>query len=310
MPKTQDHTRLLKLAANASVVTALVLVAMKVVAVYMTSSVSVTASLVDSVMDIGASLVNLFAVRIALMPPDAEHRFGHGKAEPLAALAQSAFICGSALFLIFQALERFITPVEIKHLDVGIYVMIFSMVLTSALIMVQRYVIRKTKSTIIKADSLHYITDLLTNLSVLIALGIAQLGFFQVDILMGIAVGVFILYHAVGIGGSAVNMLMDRELERPEIEKIYDIVLQQDGILGVHDVRTRQSGKDTFIQLHLELNDDMKLIDAHVLADAVEANISDLFPDSEILIHQDPVGLVGMEVGINRRIKEPLNPKP
>ena len=308
MSKTQDHTRLLKLAANASVVTALVLVAMKVVAVYMTSSVSVTASLVDSVMDIGASLVNLFAVRIALMPPDAEHRFGHGKAEPLAALAQSAFICGSALFLIFQALERFITPVEIKHLDVGIYVMIFSMVLTSALIMVQRYVIRKTKSTIIKADSLHYITDLLTNLSVLIALGIAQLGFFQVDIFMGIAVGVFILYHAVGIGSSAVNMLMDRELERPEIEKIYDIVLQQDGILGVHDVRTRQSGKDTFIQLHLELNDDMKLIDAHVLADAVEANISDLFPDSEILIHQDPVGLVGMEVGINRRIKEPLNP--
>jgi len=275
-----------------------------VVAVYMTSSVSVTASLVDSVMDIGASLVNLFAVRIALMPPDAEHRFGHGKAEPLAALAQSAFICGSALFLIFQALERFITPVAIKNLDLGISVMIVSMVLTSFLVLVQRYVIKKTQSTIIKADSLHYLTDLLTNFSVLIALGIAQLGFIQVDIFMGVAVGVYILYQALGIGRGAVNMLMDRELDRAEIEKIYGIALQNDGILGVHDVRTRQSGKDTFIQLHLELEDHMPLIDAHEVADAVEHALLAEFPESDILIHQDPIGLVATGEDIDRRKKD------
>jgi len=303
MTSPESHAKLLKLAANASVITALILVVLKFIAVYMTNSVSVTASLIDSVMDIGASLVNLIAVHYALMPPDEEHRFGHGKAEPLAALAQSAFISGSAIFLIFHALERLVAPVEIKHLDVGVAVMMFSMVITSVLLLIQRYVIKKTQSTVIKADSLHYVTDLLANLSVLIALGVVQFGFTEIDTLMGVAVGGYILYSAWGIGRSAVDMLMDHELAREEVEKIYDIVLKHDGILGVHDIRTRQSGKDTFIQLHLELEDDTRLIDAHIVADAVESALMEEFPMSDVLIHQDPIGMVDDGVIVDRRKK-------
>src|SRR5690606_26756911 len=167
------RARLLKIATTASVATASLLVATKLAVWLLTGSVSLLASLVDSIMDVMASGVNLLAVRWALEPPDEEHRFGHGKAESLAGLGQAAFIAGSALFLVFQAADRFINPRPLEHLGLGIAVMLFSMVATALLIGLQRFVIARTGSVAIRADSLHYISDLLTNAGILVALGLA-----------------------------------------------------------------------------------------------------------------------------------------
>ena len=283
--------RLLRLATYASVSTAALLILAKLAAWLLTGSVSVLASLVDSAMDAGASLVNLFAVRWSLQPPDAEHRFGHGKAQALAALGQATFIAGSAVFLGLEALDRLLHPRPVAEIGVGLFVIGFAIVITLGLLAIQRHVIRRTDSPAIRADALHYATDLATNTATLVALVLAGAGWSGADPLFGLAIGGYILYSAAHIARDAIQLLMDRELPEPQRQHIAELARKVPLVRGVHDLRTRQSGQSLIIQLHLELDDDLPLLEAHRIASEAEAQIRAVYPDSDITVHQDPASL-------------------
>ena len=280
--------RLLRWATYASVATATVLIAGKLAAALLTQSVSVLASLVDSMMDIAASIINLLAVHYSLQPPDRDHRFGHGKAEPLAGLAQAAFIAGSALFLILHAIDRLLHPQPLNDGLVGIGVQVFALVLTGVLLAFQRYVIRRTQSTAISADALHYATDLLTNAAIIIAIGLAMWGWPSMDSIFAIGIACYILYSAGHIGYESIQLLMDHELPPDVHARIKQIVRAHSSVRGVHELRTRRSGQTYFVQLHLMLDDQLPLVEAHQVADEVEAAIKAAFPNADVLIHEDP----------------------
>jgi ferrous-iron efflux pump FieF len=277
------HARLLRLATHASVATATLLIAAKLAAWALTGSVSVLASLIDSMMDVAASLINLFAVRYALTPADHEHRFGHGKAESLAGLAQTTFIAGSAVFLILQALDRLLHPRPLEDIGIGVGVMVFAILATLALLLLQRHVVR--------ADALHYTTDVLTNASIILALLLSGWGWHGIDALFGLGIAAYILHSAWRIGHEAFQLLMDRELPDEQRQRIRQTALSHAEVRGVHDLRTRRAGHDIFIQMHLELDDNLSLFEAHGIADQVEALIRKIHPEADILIHTDPHSL-------------------
>jgi ferrous-iron efflux pump FieF len=286
--KPLDRAGLLKLASVASVITAVFLIVAKLAAWSVTGSVSLLASLVDSVMDSIASLINLFAIQYSLQPADDQHRFGHGKAEPLAGLAQAAFIAGSAIFLVFHAIDRLRFTQSLEQVGIGLWVMVLAIVMTIGLLAIQRYVIKKTDSTAIRADSLHYLTDLLTNMCVLLALYLSTLGWTWADPVFAIAVAIYIFYSAWKIGHEAFQQLMDRELPDDILQQIQATAMSHPEVMGTHEMRTRQAGYTRFVQLHLELDPDLPLKTAHAIADQVEAEILSFLPGAEVLIHQDP----------------------
>jgi ferrous-iron efflux pump FieF len=286
-----EAARLLRIATSASVVTAALLIVAKLAAWLATGSISVLASLVDSVMDAGASLVNLLAVRWSLQPADTDHRFGHGKAQPLAALGQAAFIAGSAVFLGLQAVDRLLHPQPITNAKIGLAVLGISVVATSILVLFQRYVIQRTDSPAIRADALHYATDLATNVATLTALSLAGLGLHWLDPIFGFAIGTYVFYSALRIGREAVDLLLDRELPESQRAAIIDLARSVPMVRGVHGLRSRRSGQVLGIQLHIELDDNLELFQAHRIAVAVEQRIRDRWPHSDIIIHQDPVSL-------------------
>ena len=287
-----QYARLLRLATYASVSVALILIGAKFAAWVMTDSVSLLSTLIDSLLDAAASLVTLFAVRQALQPPDAHHRFGHGKAEPLAGLGQAAFITGSAVFLLIQAIERLFYPRMVVNVDIGVIVMIFSIVITIALITFQRVVIRKTNSIAIQGDLAHYQMDVLVNVSVLAALLLStQFNWGYADPLFAMGISIYIIWGAWRIGTKALDLLMDRELPQEDRDQIRTIVLSHPGVRSIHEMRTRSSGAQSFIQFHLEIDGNMTLFDAHTISDQVEADLMRAFPMSEIIIHEDPEGL-------------------
>jgi ferrous-iron efflux pump FieF len=305
---TPELARLMRSATYASVATAGLLIVVKFAAWLFTDSIAMLSTLVDSLLDLAASLVNLFALRHALTPPDREHRFGHGKAEPLAALGQSTFIAGSAVFLIVQAGYRLYHPVPVVNGEAGIAVMLFAIVATFALTRYQAYVVRKTGSLVVQADSLHYVGDLLTNVSVIVALLLAaQLGWTLADPLFGLAIAIFIVFNAWLIAKGALDMLMDRELPDGDRQRIKEIVSRHPGVIDLHDLRTRASGPMVFIQLHLEMDGRMSLLDAHAVSDAVEAEVQAAFPGAEVLIHQDPYGVDEGRSNVSRRA-QPAKP--
>lgn len=290
----EESARLMKIATYASASVACVLIAAKLIAWVWTDSVSLLATLMDSCLDAIASLITLFAVRHALEPADDEHRFGHGKAEALAGMAQSMFITGSALFLLLEASSRFFHPQAIEGSNVGIAVMILSILLTLGLLTLQKYVVRKTGSTAIAADSLHYRSDLYMNASVILALVLAVYGWQGFDAVFGIAIAFYILYSAYEIIQHAMHDLMDHELSDAERKQIRELVSQHPQAYGMHDLRTRKSGTTVFIQLHLELNDTLTLLDAHTISDQVEATLMAVYPHAEIIIHEDPISAVSI----------------
>jgi ferrous-iron efflux pump FieF len=284
--------RLMRRATYAAVATATLLIVAKFAAYVVTGSVSVLSTLLDSLLDVAASLINLIAVRTALLPADREHRFGHGKAEPLAGLGQSTFIAGSALFLLFEVGSRLIHPQPVENSAVGIAVMVISIVVTLLLVLYQRRVIRETGSMAISADSLHYFSDVLVNGAVIGALLLSsQLGWRFADPLFGGGIAIYILFTAWQIARGAYDMLMDRELPDAERAEIRSIALANPAVRAVHDLRTRGAGHKTFVQLHLEMDATMSLLTAHRVADEVEAAIIGAFPGAEVIIHQDPEGI-------------------
>jgi ferrous-iron efflux pump FieF len=279
-------------ATYASLAVAAVLIAAKLTVWISTGSVALLSSLVDSLVDFAASLVNFFAVRHATVPADREHRFGHGKAEPLAALGQSAFLVGSAVLLMFEAVRRLVSPAPVEAAGLGITVMVFSIILTIALVTYQRHVVRRTGSLAIGADELHYRGDLLLNGGVIATLAITSL--FSVPILdpvFGAAVGLWIIYSAVKIARLSLIQLMDRELPDEERARVRAIAESHPEVTAVHDIRTRIAGPTAFIQLHIEMDGAMNLLHAHEVSDAVEARLRRAFPHAEIMIHEDPAGI-------------------
>jgi ferrous-iron efflux pump FieF len=296
----EEYGRLVNRAGRAAIIAASLLIIVKFLAWIVTGSSSVLAALTDSLMDVTTSIINLWAIKIALQPADDEHRFGHGKAESLAGLAQAAFISGSAVFLMFNSISALINGHQIIASAVGIGVMIFSVLVTLALVLFQTYIVKKTGSMAIKADSLHYRTDVALNGAVLLALILAGLGWNWADGLFAIAVSFYILHGAWEIGMQSIDALMDKQLSKAEEDKIIKIAYSIKGVRGVHDLRTRQSGNTKFIQLHLELDDNQSLFDAHEKADCLEAELDKFFPHTDILIHLDPLSAVILEKENNK----------
>ncbi len=291
--QSQEETaKLLRLATYASTSVAIVLIAAKLFAWAASDSVSLLATLIDSMLDAVASIINLVAVRHALTPANKEHRFGHGKAEALAGLSQSLFIAGSAGYLLIEAWQRVIQPSAVESVELGIFVMAISIAATMLLLAFQRHVIKKTNSTAIRADALHYRTDLMVNGSVIVALLLANAGWPGFDGLFAGAIAIYILFSARDIIVTSFDHLMDRELPDEDRQKIKALVMQHPKARGLHDLRSRHSGTMTFIQLHLELDDDLSLMAAHKISDEVELSILNAFPGSEILIHIDPKSAV------------------
>lgn len=292
MSTTNDHAHLLRWATYAATATALTLVTVKVIAWLMTDSVALLSSTIDSLLDGAASLVNLLAVRQALQPADEDHRFGHGKAEPLAGLAQAAFVAGSGVLLLVQAGGRLLSPVAVKQGEMGMAVMAFAIVATLALVSFQKYVIRRTSSVAIAADSLHYTGDVLINGSVIVSLALTMwLGWDWVDPIFAIGIAGFLVFNAWTIARDSFDLLMDRELPDNERAKIAALARENPGVLNVHDLRTRSSGPQQFIQLHLTMDAKLSLWQAHAIGDEVEERIRAAFPAAEVIIHHDPSGL-------------------
>ena len=283
--------RLMRLATFASVSVATILIVAKLAAAFMTGSVSLLSSLVDSLLDAFTSLVNLFAVRHALQPADKEHRFGHGKAEPLAGLVQAAFIAGSGVFIIIEAVHRLGNGRPIENTEIGIAVMVFSIVLTIGLVLFQSFVVKRTQSTAITADALHYRMDIMINISVIVALVAAsELGIRWLDSAIAIAIAIYIAVSSWKVARRSLDLLMDREFPDEDRQKIRDIVMSHPEVRGLHDLRTRSSGIQPFIQFHLQLDPHLSLVRAHELSDEVEAMVVGAFKGAEVIIHQDPEG--------------------
>ncbi|MBX3457757.1 MAG: cation diffusion facilitator family transporter [Candidatus Paracaedibacteraceae bacterium] len=281
---------LVKLASKSAIVAAGVMVAAKFYAWFATDSLSLQASLVDSMLDILASILNYLIIRQATKPADDDHRFGHGKAEAIGGLVQTAFIAGSAAWLIIDVAHRLLEPHPLENVGLGNVVMIISSVITVALIAFQRHVVRQTGSLAIKADSVHYETDLLTNIGVLISLNIsAYFGWLWFDALVGAGIAIYIFVTSVKIALTAVDVLMDKELDDATRDHISGIITSHPDIIGFHDLRTRTSGYHYFIQFHLDLDKDLSLWRAHAIGDEIEQKIVQAYPKAEVIIHHDPL---------------------
>lgn len=290
-----DHSEAapkMRRAALASVLVALMLVIAKGVVWLASGSVALLGSWLDSFLDLMASLINMIAVRAAVVPPDKEHRFGHGKAEAIAGLFQCSLILISALFLLYASARHLIAGEALLRGGWAIGVSVLAIVLTFALVAYQRQVVRQTGSVAIEADSLHYTGDLLLNLAVIAAVALSSYaGFVWADGLFGMAIAFYLGWAALRIFRKSVDILMDREFLDEERETIFNLVMGNKEVLGLHDMKTRRGGLTSFIQMHIEVKSDLSLFDAHQIADEVEATVGEAFPNTEIIIHTDPLGL-------------------
>lgn len=286
-----EHAQLLRRVTTFAVVIATSLSVLKLGAWALTGSVSMASSLVDSLLDIGASAVNLWAIRMALRPADREHRFGHGKAEPLAGLAQSAFVSGSAVFLSLEAVDRLLNPVAVMRGAVGIAVMVVATIATLWLVRYQRRVAAATNSVAVEADSLHYTGDLLMNAAVIAGIVLSsELGWAWADPVFALGIAAILAIGAIRILIRSIDQLMDHELSEETRARILEIARADPAVLDVHDLKTRTSGRQQFVQLHIAMDAMMPLVRAHAVGDRVAAAISELLPDCEVMVHHDPAG--------------------
>ncbi|KOE64785.1 cation diffusion facilitator family transporter [Aggregatibacter actinomycetemcomitans] len=295
-----------KKAAHFAIITALILILAKGIAWWQTGSVSILASITDSMLDLLASFMNMLILRFALMPADHNHSFGHGKAESLASLVQSAFISGSAIFLLLQGIHRFNSPQALTNTSLGIVVTLFSILATALLVLYQTRVIKQTDSPAIKADRLHYQTDLLMNVAILISLGLSAYGVLLADAVFAILTALYILLNAAKMLFDSVQLLLDQMLPSQEIEQINALltteIAEDRRILGFYALRTRRSGAIRFIQFHLELADELSFIDAHDITEHLERQLQRLFPRSDIVIHPEPTIVVQREMQVDKKV--------
>ena len=278
-------------AALASIATALFLLGLKAWAAAATGSVAMLGSLADTGLDLIASLVTLYGVRFAAQPADREHRFGHGKAEALAALFQVVVIALSALGIGWRAIERLIEGQVTARAEYGIGVSVVAIAVTIALLAYQRFVIARTGSVAIHADHVHYQSDVLLNGAVIVALALDQYAHIGwADPVFGIAIAAALLWGAWRATSSAIDQLMDREWPEEKRARFLAVAARHPELAGIHDLRTRSSGAMDFVQFHVWVDPAMTVADAHRVMDEVEHQLEHEFPGTEILIHIDPEG--------------------
>ena len=278
-------------AALASVATACFLLCLKAFAAWQTGSVAMLGSLADTALDLLASLVTLYGVRLAATPADHDHRFGHGKAEALAALFQVALIAASAVGIGWRAIVTFGDNRRIVDTDFGIGVSVVAICATFALLRYQRSIIDRTGSVAVRADNVHYQTDLLLNLAVIAAFLLdAWLGWQSADPVFGIAIALWLAWGAFRASSQAIDQLMDKEWPETERRAFLDVAARQPGLRGIHDFRTRRSGSFDFAQFHMEVDPQLSVSAAHDLVENVERKLHAAFPKVEVLIHLDPEG--------------------
>ncbi len=289
---TEAKGGLMRRAAWASLGVSVLLTVLKLGAFLVTNSVAMLASFADSAMDLFTSTLNLLAIHSALQPADREHRFGHGKAEPLAGMAQFAFIAGSAVFLVIQAADRLLHPAPISNPLTALGVMAIGIAAAIGLILYERKVVRATGSLAVGADLAHYWGDLASNFGVVAAIVCAQwLGWSRADPLIALAVAAMLVWTAYGVFRAAYDQLMDRELPDADRARIKFVVMAHPEVRALHDLRTRAAGLHSFIQLHIELDPHINLLRAHQISDEVERELCAAFPHAEVIIHQDPAGV-------------------
>ena len=300
-----DHGALTTRAALASVAVALALLGLKGWAAWATGSVAVLASLADTALDLIASLVTLFGVRVAAMPADTDHRFGHGKAEAIAALIQIGIITVSAVGIFWQAVARLLAGAGIAQAGTGIAVSLVAILLTLALIAYQRGVIRRTGSIAISTDRLHYQSDLLLNAAVIAALALDQYaGLTGADPLFGMAIALWLLWNALSASRRAIDQLMDKEWPEDKRRRFLAVASARPEAKGIHDLRTRSSGAQDFAQFHIWVDPEMTVATAHDIVEAIEGDLAREFPGCEVLIHLDPEGQVDHPGDILRETDE------
>ena len=294
MSRVRDQEdKLTARAALASVATAIFLLTLKSIAAWKTGSVAMLGSLADSGLDLLASLVTLYGVRIASMPADHDHRFGHGKAEALAALFQVGLITASSVAIGWRAIGSLTADRPTESAELGIGVSLIAIAATFALLYYQRRVIARTRSVAIQADNVHYQSDLLLNLSVIAALVLDQyLGMTGADPVFGIAIALWLAWGAFRASSHAIDQLMDKEWPEEKRRRFVEVIARQPELKGIHDLRTRRSGAKDFVQFHVWVDPGMTVAEAHDVMDAVEARLEREFPGVEILIHVDPEGQV------------------
>lgn len=273
-----------------SVVVAVTLVVLKLGVWWFSQSVALLASALDSGLDLIASSTTFFAVRYAAAPPDREHRFGHGKAEAFASLMQAGLVFASAALIAQQAFVRLIRPTAIERESWAVGVMLISIVLTGALIFAQTRHLEKASSVAVSADRIHYAADLASNVIALLAIAAAWAGLGWVDPVGGLFVAAILLWGAVRVFRKSSSQLMDRELPDEDRRKIVELMTRDKTINHVHQLRTRASGPVIHIQMHVDLDPDMSLDEAHKVVVAAERRVLEAFPEADILIHADPRG--------------------
>ena len=286
-----DSATLTRRVTGLSVATALVLVVLKAMVWLASGSVALLASMADSGLDLIASGVTFFAVRYAAAPPDAEHRFGHGKAEAFASLIQAGLVFASAALIGQEAIQHLISPGRVENEGWGIAVMLLSILLTAGLIAAQSYLLRRTTSVAVSADRTHYAADLASNVIALAGIGaVAAFHWISVDALAGLTVGAILLWGAVSVFREASSQLMDHELPEASRARIVALATEDPRIIGVHQLRTRASGPVIHLQMHADLDPELSLVKAHQAVVAAEKRILREFPLADIIIHPDPRG--------------------
>ena len=280
-------------AALLSVGMACFLAVLKGFAAWHTGSVAMLGSLADTGLDLLASIVTLYGVKLAAEPADHDHRFGHGKAEALAALFQVGLITASAVGIAWRAIVAYGNPTRTQDADLGIGVSVIAIGATMLLLAYQRRVIRQTGSVAILADNIHYQSDVLLNGSVIVALALDQfLGWSGADPLFGIAIALWLLWGAFQASSNAIDQLMDKEWPERERTAFIEVAARQPGLKGIHDFRTRRAGTHDFAQFHMEVRRDLTVGQAHDIVENVEAALKRAYPKVEVLIHLDPEGHV------------------
>ncbi len=288
---SDNNSKLSFYAGYAAIIIVSILIITKAYAYHQSGSVSILSSLIDSIMDSLVSIMALASIHYASKPADADHRWGHSKMEAVSALFQSAIIAGGGVFLIFESISRLLNPIEVTHHITGIYVMVFSIVMSVILVLIQRHAVRKTGSLAVEADSAHYGSDVLINAGTIAILG---LGFFGaplwIDPIFAIFVAFFMAYIARGIALKSLDMLLDRELPDEDRAKIIAIIESNNDVLGWHDLRTRRNGASYVMSFDIEVDPDLTLFTAHEIAHNLENAIVEIYSNAEILIHIDPHG--------------------
>jgi ferrous-iron efflux pump FieF len=291
--ENQKNTDLLVRSASiASLLVASTLIVLKYYGWVTTTSVSLLGSLADSLIDFLASVFVFIAISYSLLPADAKHRFGYGKSEGLAAFIQSLLIGISGIYVCFEAIKRLLNPSQINQPSIAIWIILISIALTLTLVMYQKYVVKKSKSMAIESDQYHYLTDTFINISVLFSIVITGwTRFVFIDALVGLLISGVVLYTSVTLLKKSFKILLDQEIQSDDRDRIREIALDHPKVLGFHDLRTRDTGRKYIIQFHLELDPNMSLLESHKITDEVTGNILDVYPNTELIIHTDPLGV-------------------